>query len=226
METWKPIPDFPGYDVSDQGRIRSYYKRTWTKGQRGMSWHRSENPQRIMAGATREYGHRMVILMRNGQREGRHIHRLVLLAFLGPPLPGFQCAHNNGNASDNRLSNLRYDTPWGNAQDKRNRNGKPPEIWVPQLREEYHSGVPIEQLATDYDYSEDHISKIVRGQQYVDCDGPIQHYCSKQLSDRDVYEIRTRIAAGEMQRRLAEEYGVSDAHISRIKSGQTRMEDV
>lgn len=23
METWKPIPDAPGYEVSDQGRVRS-----------------------------------------------------------------------------------------------------------------------------------------------------------------------------------------------------------
>jgi len=28
MENWKLIPDFPGYEASDQGRVRSFNRKT------------------------------------------------------------------------------------------------------------------------------------------------------------------------------------------------------
>jgi len=47
------------------------------------------------------------------------VHRLVLLAFKGPPpRSGMEGAHNNGVPGDNRLENLRWDTPKGNAADR------------------------------------------------------------------------------------------------------------
>jgi hypothetical protein len=39
-------------------------------------------------------------------------------AFVGPCPEGMQVAHNDGNAANNHLSNLRYATAWENAQDK------------------------------------------------------------------------------------------------------------
>lgn len=48
----------------------------------------------------------------------RSIHGLVLEAFVGPRPDGMQCCHNNGDKSDNRLVNLRWDTPLSNSRDK------------------------------------------------------------------------------------------------------------
>lgn len=45
------------------------------------------------------------------------VHRLVLEAFCGPK-EGMYACHNNGNPADNRLENLRWDTPSGNQADK------------------------------------------------------------------------------------------------------------
>jgi hypothetical protein len=46
------------------------------------------------------------------------VHRAVAWAFLGPQLKGMYVCHNNGNPSDNRLTNLRYGTARENAKDK------------------------------------------------------------------------------------------------------------
>lgn len=46
------------------------------------------------------------------------IHRLILEAFIGPCPEGMEACHNDGNCRNNELSNLRWDTPESNIQDK------------------------------------------------------------------------------------------------------------
>lgn len=46
------------------------------------------------------------------------VHRMVLTTFVGPCPPGIQACHNNGDPTDNRLSNLRWDTPKSNSEDR------------------------------------------------------------------------------------------------------------
>jgi hypothetical protein len=46
------------------------------------------------------------------------VHRLVLTAFLGPPLKGAQSRHINGNPADNRLVNLKWGSRSENEADK------------------------------------------------------------------------------------------------------------
>jgi hypothetical protein len=50
---------------------------------------------------------------------GRHrrVHHLVLETFIGPRPPGLQCCHWDGVKTNNRLMNLRWDTPGANGQD-------------------------------------------------------------------------------------------------------------
>jgi thymidylate synthase (FAD) len=64
-------------------------------------------------------GDRYVIsLSMNSKTRTYHIHRLVLLSFIGKPNDPVKnmCCHKNGNPLDNRVDNL-Y---WGNAQDNAN----------------------------------------------------------------------------------------------------------
>ncbi|MFM0058531.1 hypothetical protein PQR64_23195 [Paraburkholderia phytofirmans] len=53
-----------------------------------------------------------------GRREQMHVHRAVLFAFVGEPLPGkdFAC-HSDGDSRHNELGNLRWDTPQSNSDD-------------------------------------------------------------------------------------------------------------
>ena len=62
-------------------------------------------------------GHLCVCLVRDGTKCSRHVHRLVLEAFLGPCPPGLICCHNDGDPANNRLSNLRWDTYKSNSED-------------------------------------------------------------------------------------------------------------
>ena len=224
MEQWRPIPDFPGYDVSNHGRVRSYFRAIGNRSSGGgMGWQIADTPQRVLRPSVGKTGYCHVNLCRDGEQHGAKVHKLVLSAFAGAPLPGFECAHNNSNPSDNRLSNLRYDTPWGNAQDQRLRDGEPPEIWVPKLRQERAEGASLKELATKYHYAPGTIWSICRGLMYAKCGGPIAEKRNLKLTDDDIINIRRRVANGEMQRRLAEEYGVHESTISIIKTGKRRI---
>lgn len=55
-------------------------------------------------------------------KDGKHfslaVHRLVAAAFLGPKPEGTEVCHNNGDPTDCRVENLRYDTRSGNQRDR------------------------------------------------------------------------------------------------------------
>lgn len=88
MEQWREVPGFPGYMVSDMGRI---------KGRRPAG--------RIMQCPRGANGYLRVCL---SDRKCHLVHRLVLLAFIGES--SLQVNHKNGEKADNRLSNLEYCT--------------------------------------------------------------------------------------------------------------------
>jgi len=47
----------------------------------------------------------------------KRVHRLVLEAFIGPAPKGTICCHNDGDPTNNRLENLRWDTHSSNTRD-------------------------------------------------------------------------------------------------------------
>jgi len=57
-------------------------------------------------------------LSKDGIQLNYSVHRLVMLAFVGPRPEGLEICHGDGNPENNALSNLRYDTKVGNAADK------------------------------------------------------------------------------------------------------------
>ena len=56
-------------------------------------------------------------LSQNNLHKSFFVHCLVLRTFIGPCPEGMEGCHNNGNPSDNRLSNLRWDSHKNNQQD-------------------------------------------------------------------------------------------------------------
>lgn len=105
----RPVPGFPGYRVTTTGVVLG--KRADTAA--GMQQEAGEQ------------GHRRVRLHREGSpRNGESVlvHRVVLHAFSRAPQPGEQAMHLNGDAGDNRLSNLRWGTQEENWRD-RDRHG-------------------------------------------------------------------------------------------------------
>ena len=113
-ERWLPVVGYEGfYEVSDHGRVRSVDRTVKFRDGRVFSYTsqlRSQTPQV-------PYGHMAVGLKRNGKRRTVRVHRLVLEAFVGPCPEGMEGCHNDGDASNNALSNLRWDTSSANKQD-------------------------------------------------------------------------------------------------------------
>lgn len=115
-EKWLPIEGTGGrYDVSDLGRVRSNGWPMVTKDGR----HRQVPPKVLSQRPSHNSGYVMVNLrMPSGRLWHVHVHALVLTAFVGHRPNGYEGCHNNGDPSDNRLVNLRWDTPRGNQADK------------------------------------------------------------------------------------------------------------
>lgn len=102
-ENWKPVVGYEGlYEVSDLGRIA----RLLLSGQR-----------RVLRPISDGSGRQQVSLCRKAIRRARRIHHLVLEAFVGECPVGMVCCHGDGNASNNQLENLRWDTQKANCAD-------------------------------------------------------------------------------------------------------------
>lgn len=104
-ETWLPVPGFPGYEISDQGRVKSLARRNLQGAMRR---------ERILKTDVSE-GYHLVRLARGGVKHAQTVHSLVLAAFEGPRPDGLQVRHLNGDRGDNRAANLR----WGTIQENR-----------------------------------------------------------------------------------------------------------
>ncbi len=107
-ERWLPIPGYGDrYEVSDLGRVRSL-------------WHRGlRRPVPLVLSPKLAKGYRNVALCAPGAGpKYYYVHRLVLLAFVGPPPAGYEGAHLDGCPLNNRLSNLKWATAVENNSHK------------------------------------------------------------------------------------------------------------
>lgn len=100
----REIPGWPRYWVSNDGQI---------VGRRG----------RLLKPSFSKRGYAFVSLPRNGafvnaQAIAVQVHKLVLLAFVGPKPEGMQCRHLDGNKVNNHISNLVWGTASENALDR------------------------------------------------------------------------------------------------------------
>lgn len=117
-EQWRPIPGYEGcYEASDRGRVRSVdrtiaYSNGRVRQHRGRVLSPRQQPWKPNQG---EY--LQVVLSKNRHRKTLRVHRLVLMAFIGPCPPGLEACHGNDIPDDNRLENLRWDTRKANRAD-------------------------------------------------------------------------------------------------------------
>ena len=101
-EEWRDIPNYPGYQASNLGRIKSAALKKF-------------NPT---FGVDDAYGYMKCHIMYKNKCIQMSVHRLVLLAFIGQPKINQECDHINRNRSDNRIENLRWVSRHINALNK------------------------------------------------------------------------------------------------------------
>jgi hypothetical protein len=107
-ERWLPAVGYEGfYEVSDLGRVRSVLHQTI----RGMQGGRIRKPQN--AGR----GYRALRLSVHGKITGEYVHHMVMAAFVGRCPKGKEILHGDDDRTNNRLSNLRYDTHKRNQEE-------------------------------------------------------------------------------------------------------------
>lgn len=166
-EIWKDIPGYEGkYQASNMGRIKSLSRMIQGRNQFGhFEWKCAEKV--LSPGRHDQYGHVSVVL--NAPRKSYMVHQLVMLAFVGDVPEGMCILHTNGNAADNRLTNLRYDTQSENVLDVF-RQGK---AWktlivedIEQIRFGLSCGFSCTELGRMYGVGHQAISKIKNGERY------------------------------------------------------------
>jgi hypothetical protein len=103
MITWLPIKDYPDYEVSDDGQVRS------------LKFGKIKILSPRCIGAKRAY--RYISLYRFGFGYNFYVHVLVLEQFNGTaPFKDMEVNHINCIKHDNRLSNLEWVTSAGNKK--------------------------------------------------------------------------------------------------------------
>lgn len=94
-EIWKNIPEFPNYQVSNKGEVKSL-NYNQTKKEKIMKPHKNIG------------GYLQIQLSKKGKIKNITVHRLVAEAFIPNPLNLPQINHRNEDKTDNRVENLEY----------------------------------------------------------------------------------------------------------------------
>ncbi len=136
IEIWKPIPDHDGYEVSNCGRVRSYWNNYANK---------NIGPK-ILCQIVTDKGYHRVPIRKNKKPRIWFTHRLVMLSFIGPS--ALETNHKNGIKSDNRLENLEYVTHSENEHHAYKNNLKS------KKRTKHHMCKTTEKQAFDIKYNE------------------------------------------------------------------------
>lgn len=167
---YRDIPGFPGYRIGNDGSLlscRGIFGRAAKDGR----W------KRLSPGKNQHGYFAARLSAPDGTRPMMFIHRLVLMAFVGPRPEGMICRHLNGNKTDNRPENLAWGTSQENGDDQRrlgecprgqdHHGAKLSDDDVIDIRNRYSTGIVTQaQLAKEYGVHVPMICRIVRRQNW------------------------------------------------------------
>lgn len=152
---WLSVVGYEGwYEVSSDGHVRSARSGRTLKP-------RVHN------------GYRRVALSKRGVRKDASVPRLIAIAFLGAPATGEQVNHKDGVKTNDRLGNLEWVTPRGNAQHAIkaglwpiqrgafNPGAKLTEDDVRMIRASYANGERQQRIADRLGIDQAHVSAVV-----------------------------------------------------------------
>lgn len=171
--TFRTLARFPGYAVTDSGNVWSC-RTTGRHAGIGSSWHLLRP---AFLKRTNSRGGTDLRPMVNIQRRNRYVCRLVLEAFVGECPPGSEACHQNGDPTDNRLDNLRWDTHIANQRDmidhgtsgkgSKNSRAKLTENQVVSARQRIASGERPTVVARELGVTYRHLWSVVSGRKWA-----------------------------------------------------------
>jgi len=178
-EIWKPIEGYEGlYEVSSLGRLKSIARNVTIKTKYTSYFRVTKDT--ILQGSKHKYGYPMFFLCKSDASHSKTLyllHRIVALAFHGPCPDGKECAHLNGDPTDNRADNLKWVTKKENESHKilhgrttrgeRAGNSKLTERDVKEIRNRYGLGEKIVSISKDFPVRDVHVWRIVNKKRWA-----------------------------------------------------------
>ena len=157
VEVWRDIDGFPGYRVSSWGRVKGKRVEALKPGWSG-----------------RNGQYQIVSLCRGPETVTKRVAPLVVRAFIGPPpFEPALVAHNDGDPSNNRVSNLRWASALENQADSIRHGTRPrgsqvfgsvlKESDVEKIRIRLNAGERYPSIASSFGVSISTISLINKG---------------------------------------------------------------
>ena len=114
---WREIPGYPGYEASEDGRVRSAERECANYAPTSRTGRRRVPAKELKPHLHAAKGRLQYTMSFDGSLVTRGAHVLVCLAFHGPRPPGQQVRHLDGDKTNNRASNLRWGTLRENKDD-------------------------------------------------------------------------------------------------------------
>ena len=169
------LPSCHAYAIGDDGSVWSRWK--INSAGRGKPLPRTINGDwKRLKPASDFVGRKVVNIAYPHRRKQEKVHRLVLMAFVGECPSGMIACHNNGNHSDNRLENLRWDTPKSNEADKlihgTHTRGERCGTATMSLSDaisavqRYRKGESSKSIAKEYGVTANHVARMARGERW------------------------------------------------------------
>jgi hypothetical protein len=151
-EEWKDIPGFPGYQVCNLGKVRSYKPR-------GPYCPVRTEPLTLVSSPNSK-GYLVNNLCGPAIKKCFHLHVLVMQAFGPPKPPGTEISHVDGDKNNCAITNLEWETHQKNMDrcfdhgtapvGELNPRAKITEADVPMIRQLRFSGSTFRSIAESY----------------------------------------------------------------------------
>ena len=220
VETWRPVVGLEDtyYQISSFGRVRRP---------------KPDGTYRYLIGCTNTTGHVNVCMYRNGVRNYRFLHCMVLDAFVGPCPEGMECRHFDGDPKNNWIGNLKWGTRSENANDsiihgtfaRGERSGVAildTASVIAIRRARHESTVTYRELAAVYKVTEAAVRSAAIGENWAHIAEPIAPEPTvgkPKLTEADVVIIRGRRATtGETYKAIAKDYGIEPSSVRAVVS--------
>lgn len=144
------IKDFPGYDISNFGRIRSNLKGKTV----------------ILRPRLNRNGYQKVYLTNPEQRKNKFVHRLVLETFVGACPEGMEGSHIDGNKENNNLHNLNWESRTDNVRRRSDSKLKLSYLKASWIRLLLNKGWSVKKLCKEFEVTNPQIYRIKNNKQW------------------------------------------------------------